>query len=94
MSFSDGLKVVKARGAAMAAAAAAAVPPGGRSHGMPLYVRHVTHPLSRLPLLLLQVVKARGAAMAAAAAVPPGGRSHGMPPCIGTCHDFHVLPRR
>ncbi|WIA44196.1 hypothetical protein OEZ86_010517 [Tetradesmus obliquus] len=32
MSFSDGLKVVKARGAAMAAAAA--VPPGGRSHGM------------------------------------------------------------
>ncbi|WIA23708.1 hypothetical protein OEZ85_000395 [Tetradesmus obliquus] len=33
MSFSDGLKVVKARGAAMAAAAAA-VAPGGRSHGM------------------------------------------------------------
>ncbi|KAF6252240.1 hypothetical protein COO60DRAFT_1644206 [Scenedesmus sp. NREL 46B-D3] len=32
MSFADGLKVVKARGAAMAAAAA--VPPGGRAHGM------------------------------------------------------------
>jgi [acyl-carrier-protein] S-malonyltransferase len=33
--------------------------------------------------LVLQVVKARGAAMAAAAAVPPGGRAHGMLSVVG-----------